>query len=71
MKYYEENYIRLKLDMIEYQSKFNMNSVFKQINELGDKHTKNKNMASENAKSATLKSAVIFYFIIVWGRVKK
>lgn len=58
LKYYEDNFNRANLEMIEYRAKYQMNAVFKEINELGDKRFRNKS-GTEMAKVMTLKKAVL------------
>lgn len=65
IKYYEENFIKAKLEMIQYKSKYNMNSVFKQINQLGDKRYRKQIGGDTSAKVMTLKKAVYIYSNIV------
>ena len=59
IKYYEDNYTKCHLEMVEYRAKYQMAAVFKEINELGDKKFRNKNGA-EIAKVMSLKKAVPF-----------
>ncbi len=58
IKYYEDNYTKCQLEMIEYKARYQMGAVLKEINELGDKKFRNKN-GSDPAKVMTLKKAVI------------
>ena len=58
IKFYEENYIKSKLDAIQFSAKLNMQAVFRQINEIGDNKYKTQ-MGSDDANVTTLKDAVI------------
>lgn len=43
VKYYEENYSKCHLEMVEFRAKFQMGAVLKEINAIGDKKFRNKN----------------------------
>lgn len=62
IKYFEENFVKAKLNAIHYQSKLGMEAVFKQIKELGDRHKGQK--SGEGANVTTLKDAVYYGLFI-------